>query len=184
MYGASSLARGLLEGLGAADHAGCRWVTWVATGSVSINEAVIGSLSRQDEDLLDACLHWSSRIVEFRKASAVNSTRRLMPGDCRTRWDSVACNRVFLVVWFLWERCEALQSVAIVGHVSSSTVKSGAENGMEVEIWELVMVVRDLPAIRNWIFDSWLGAVASASGGDSRGGVQSMNFRVKPKVWS
>lgn len=40
----------------------------------------------------------------------------------------------FLTIWFQRERCEALQSVAIVGHVFSSMVKSVAENGMEAEI--------------------------------------------------
>jgi hypothetical protein len=47
----------------------------------------------------------------------------------------------FLIVWFQRERCEALQSVAIVGHVFSSMVMSVVENDMEAEICGLVMVV-------------------------------------------
>jgi hypothetical protein len=48
----------LLFHLGAADPTGCRRVHGVeATGSVSIKDAVIGFLSSQDKDLLDACLH-------------------------------------------------------------------------------------------------------------------------------
>jgi hypothetical protein len=39
----------------------------------------------------------------------------------------------FLTIWFRWERGEALFSVAIMGHVLRSTVKSDAENDMETE---------------------------------------------------
>jgi hypothetical protein len=40
---------------------------------------------------------------------------------------------VFLTVWFQREHCKALLSVAIMGHVLRSMVKSTAENDMEVE---------------------------------------------------
>jgi hypothetical protein len=39
----------------------------------------------------------------------------------------------FFTVWFQRERCEALQSVAIIGHGFSPMVKLVAENDMEVE---------------------------------------------------
>jgi hypothetical protein len=40
----------------------------------------------------------------------------------------------FLTIWFQRERCEGLQSIAIVGHVFNLMVKSVVENDMEVEI--------------------------------------------------
>jgi hypothetical protein len=72
--------------------------------------------------------------VEFRKAPLEKSTRHLMPEDCRIRWNLVGCNHVFQTAWFQRERCEALESVTIMGHVFSSMVKSVAENGMKAEI--------------------------------------------------
>jgi hypothetical protein len=38
-----------------------------------------------------------------------------------------------LTVWFQRERCEALLSVTIMGHVIRSMLKSEAENDMEAE---------------------------------------------------
>jgi hypothetical protein len=52
-------------------------------------EAVLGFLSRQDEDLPDASPHQSGGSVGFQKAPSMYSTGRFMPGDCWLRWDSV-----------------------------------------------------------------------------------------------
>jgi hypothetical protein len=100
-----------------------------------------------------------------------------MPEDCRIRWDSVAHNHVFLTIWIQRERHEALQSISIVGHVFSPMVKSVVENGMEAKIWGLVSVVRVMVAKRFWLHDLWLGAAASASGGDNTWEIHSQNLQ-------
>jgi hypothetical protein len=41
--------------------------------------------------------------------------------------------RVFLTIWSVRKQYEAMQYVAIMGHVFSSMVKSLAENGVDVE---------------------------------------------------
>ena len=92
-----------------------------------------------------------------------------MPGDCRIGWDSVARSHFFFTVWFQRERCEVLQSVAIVGHVFCTMVMSVVENGMEAEIFGLVTVVRVLVEMRDLLGVLFIGSAASASGGDSTG---------------
>jgi hypothetical protein len=58
-----------------------------------------------------------------------------MPKDCRIGWNSVVHNHIFiLTVWFQREQCEALHSVAIVGHVFSRMMKSVAKNDIEAKI--------------------------------------------------
>jgi hypothetical protein len=66
-----------------------------------------------------------------------------MPRDCWMGWYSVGWNHVFLTVWFQREQCEALQYVAIIEHVFC-VVRLVVENGMNAEIYELVMVVQVL----------------------------------------
>jgi hypothetical protein len=68
--------------------------------------------------------------------------------------DSVMRNHIFLTVLFRRERCKALFSIAIIGHVFSSMVKSVAENATKEEISELLMVVRVLVKMKNWLGDS------------------------------
>jgi hypothetical protein len=58
-----------------------------------------------------------------------------------------------MTVWFQRERCEALQSVAIVGHVLSSMVMSVVENSMEAEKCGLIRVVQVMLDMRDWLGD-------------------------------
>jgi hypothetical protein len=127
---------------------------------------------------------WRIKYIGWVRDDATNTTyASLFIGviDASTRdgsdeiWSRVTV--FFLTVWFQRERCEALQSIAVVGHVFSSMVKSVAENGMETEIWGLVMVVRVLVAMRICLGDLWLGAATSVSGGDNTREVRSLNFQ-------
>jgi hypothetical protein len=73
-----------------------------------------------------------------------------------------------LTVWSQSERGEALLllSVAIMGHVVWSMVKSEAENDMEAKFLMTSNGGSSLVAMRNMLGDSGLVAAASASGGD------------------
>jgi hypothetical protein len=62
--------------------------------------------------------------VVFRKASPVNSTGRLMPGDCWSDGIRSCAPIFFLTVWFQRERAEALLSVSIMRHVLRSMLMS------------------------------------------------------------
>jgi hypothetical protein len=54
--------------------------------------------------------------------------------DCRSDGIRSRATMFFLTIWFQMEQCEALQYVAIAGHVFSPMVKSVTENGMEDKI--------------------------------------------------
>jgi hypothetical protein len=62
-----------------------------------IKEAVLRFLSRQDKDLLDACFHLFGWIVEFRRASPMNPTRRLILCLEITGSDGILHTRDYLV---------------------------------------------------------------------------------------
>ena len=72
---------------------------------------VLGSYSRRDEDLPDACFHRSGWTVVFRKAPLANST--VMPGDCWIGWYSIVRTRVFSLT------VEALLAVNIMEYAFS-----------------------------------------------------------------
>jgi hypothetical protein len=102
----------------------------------------------------------------FLKAPSEKSTSRLMPRDYRIGWDSVACNHVFLTVWLQRERCESLQSVAIVERVFISMVMSVVENGNgSQDTWTSKGGSSHGGDVR--LADLWLGSAASTNGGGS-----------------
>jgi hypothetical protein len=108
---------------------------------------VLGFLSRQDEDLPDACPPCSGQSVEFRKAPSANSLGRscLEIAGSNGIWSFTPI--FFPTVWFRRERREALLSVAIM--IQCSMVKSEAENVMEAKIRRLVVVVGVFAAVKN-----------------------------------
>jgi hypothetical protein len=82
-----------------------------------------------------------------------------------------------------WFQDVVFQRFAICCHhgtcLSSSMVKSQAENAISANLWGLVMVNRVFDAKRNALGDLWLVAAVSASRGDSIGEVQSLIFQGK-----
>jgi hypothetical protein len=82
-----------------------------------IKMVVLGSLSRYDEDLLDACLHWSGRSFKFRKAPPANSKWTTCLKIARSDRFRSCATVFFPTVWFQRERYEALYTIAIMGHV-------------------------------------------------------------------
>jgi hypothetical protein len=112
--------------------------------------------------------------VEFRKAPPAYSIGRLMLGDCWIRWDSVMRAHIFSDR-LAWE--EALQIFVVCCHHGTcllrSMVKSGAENDMEAMLWGLATAVWVYVVMRNFLGDSWLVSMASISGDDNIGDVQS-----------
>jgi hypothetical protein len=94
---------------------------------------VLGFLSRQDEDRLMPAIIDPVRLLSFGRLRRRTSLGD-MPEDCSIGWYSVVHTHVlFLTVWFQRERSKALLSVAIMGLVLWSMVKSDAENDMETE---------------------------------------------------
>ena len=104
-------------------------------GSACIKAVVLKFLSRQDKDIpmlvfFDLAGVSSSGKLRRRAPLGVSCLKIAGLDGIRSR-----ATMFFLTVWFQREQCEALQSVAIVGHAFNSMVKSVAENGMEAEIW-------------------------------------------------
>jgi hypothetical protein len=92
-------------GVGAAD------TTWIKV-------AVLGFLSRSDEELYVTCRHWSWMDCQVSEGSAGEFQMDDLPGVFRRGWcfgHTQPC--FFPTVWFQRGRCEALRSVAIMGHV-------------------------------------------------------------------
>jgi hypothetical protein len=143
-------------------------------GATGLEWVALGFFSRQDEDLIDVCPHWSGRSVEFRKAPPGTP----LGASCLeiTGSDGIwSCTPIFFSYSLILEG--ALWSSVVCCHhrirLLQSMVKSETENNMEAKFQGQAMVVRVFVTMRNLLGDSWIVVAASASGGKSTGEVQS-----------
>jgi hypothetical protein len=103
-----------------------RWVADVGVGTCSSasknKEAILGSISCHDKDLMTVIIDLAgvSSSEIFRRQTPMDD----MPGIAELDGILSCATMFFLTVCFQSERCEALQSVAIVGHVFNPMVKS------------------------------------------------------------
>jgi hypothetical protein len=96
---------------------------------------VLGFLSRQDKDRLIPAIIDPVEVSSSERLHQQTPLRD-MPRDCWIEWYSVVNTHVFFTVWFQRECGKALLSVAIMGHVLRSMVKSVAENDMETRFFD------------------------------------------------